>query len=143
MSSTEKILEAAKKLGGMIGEHEAAKKLEAATTKLQNDSEAQRTLNDYNRHLRMVAEKESQNQPIEVEDKHKLEELQNAVIHNALLRELQIAQMDFVDLMRRVDEAMQGPAATTVLPPEAAPQTATSPLTNPDLSDLSKLGGTR
>lgn len=129
MSNLDQILEAAKKLGTMISDHEAAKKLDNVIRMLKDDTDAQRLLNDYNRQIQTVAEKESKGQPIEVQDKHKLEELQKKVVRDPFLRDLQMAQMDYADLMRRVDEAIQG---TSPLP--ASGPTTASPLSNPDLS---------
>ena len=106
MTSTAQILEAAKKLGTLICEHDAAQKLEKYTGQLRNDTESQRALNDLNRHIQAIAEKESAKKPIEVEDKRKLEALQKSVVSNELLRTLQLAQMDYVDLLRQVDDAI-------------------------------------
>src|SRR5690606_31067800 len=98
----------------------AAKKFEDAVRKIESDTEAQRALNDYNRHVHKVAEKEAQGQPIEVEDKRQLERLQQAVVTNPTLRDFQVAQMDYLDLMRRGDEARtgasMGPAAGAEAP---------------------------
>ncbi|MEE9211368.1 MAG: YlbF family regulator [Phycisphaeraceae bacterium] len=128
MATTQDIQNAARELGKLIATHEAAVKFEATLKKLDADIEAQRVLNDYNRHLTMIAQKEQNSAPIEVEDKRKLEQLHNQVVQNPLLREFQVAQMDYVDLMRGVEEAMAGR-------PAAAPNVAaTSPLVNPDLS---------
>jgi cell fate (sporulation/competence/biofilm development) regulator YlbF (YheA/YmcA/DUF963 family) len=128
MANTDEILQAAAQLGQMIAEHDTAKKLEAVISRLRADTDAQRALNDFNRHVQSVSEKEAAGKPIEVADKHKLEQLQMAVIRNPILRDFQLAQMDYVDLMRRVDEAMQGQSA--------AAAEAVSPRMNPDLSDL-------
>lgn len=106
MASIEQIVSAAKDLGKLIASHDACSKFHAILHKLEKDLEAQRTLTDYNRHLQTIAEKEQNGQPIEVEDKRKLEQLQNGLIDNSLLREFQVAQMDFLDLMRRVDETI-------------------------------------
>jgi cell fate (sporulation/competence/biofilm development) regulator YlbF (YheA/YmcA/DUF963 family) len=108
MATTADILAAAEKLGEQLAQHDAAKKLESALKALQSNVESQRVLNDYNRHLQSLGEKEAAGRPIEVEDKHKLESLQKAVIMNPLLRQFQTAQMDYVDLLRRVDDAMLG-----------------------------------
>lgn len=112
MATTQEILKAAAALGELISSHDAAKKLESVARSLQGDIEAQRILNDFNRAMQAVAEKEAAGQPIEVADKKKVENLQGAVIRNPVLRQFQTAQMDYLDLMRRVDEAIQGgPAA--------------------------------
>lgn len=108
MTSTETILQAARDLGKQIAKHDAAVRLEQAMKKLDDNVDAQRLLNDYNRSTQSIAQKETEGKPIEVEDKHKLKQLQDQVMGNALLGQLQMAQMDYLDLMRRVDQAMSG-----------------------------------
>ena len=76
--------------------------------RFEADIEAQRLFNDYHRHLAKMGEKEAKGQPIEVEDKRQLERLQDGMSRSALLRDLQIGQMDYLDLMRQVDEAISG-----------------------------------
>src|ERR1043165_2883768 len=108
MATTDEIIAKAKELGKLIASHPAAAKFEETVRKLQADVDAQRALNDFNRHLQKIGEKEQAGRPIEVEDKRQLEKLQNAVIRNPLLGAFQMAQMDYLDLMRKVDEAMSG-----------------------------------
>ncbi len=106
MATTEEILKAAQDLGKLIATHPATEKFDAMVKKLSDDVEAQRVLNDYHRQAALIADKESQQQPIEVDDKKKLEQLHQQVIQHTLLGDLQVVQMDYLDLMRRVDEAM-------------------------------------
>lgn len=129
MATTQEILKEAKALGEKIATHDTAKTFEAAVKVLQDDIEAQRILSDYQRHIHTVSEKEAKGEPIEVEDKHKLEELQKGVMRNKNLRDFQMAQMDYLDLMRQVDAAING--VSDKAPPAAA---AASPLVNPDVS---------
>lgn len=132
MASTDEILREARKLGELVSKHEAAQKLERTLDQLQHDQDAQRVLTDYNRHLQTLAQKESEGKPIEVEDKRQLEALQKKVVLNPLLRDLQKVQMDYVDLLRRVDEAMTGQAPDAGGGAGAGPE-AGSPLINPDV----------
>jgi cell fate (sporulation/competence/biofilm development) regulator YlbF (YheA/YmcA/DUF963 family) len=122
MATTEEILKAARALGDTIGQHAATKKFEDAAMALQKDVEAQRALNDFNRFLQTLHEKETQGKPIEVAEKRKLETLQQAVIRNSTLSKFQMAQMDYMDLMRKVDAAINGEA-----PGEGIPGGATHP----------------
>lgn len=108
MASDEKLIQSAQELGALLGENPKVARLEAAIKKLREDTQAQRALNDLNRHLNAVAQKEMSGQPIEVADKQKLRDLQNTVVHNLVLREFQLAQMDYVDLVRKLDDAMYG-----------------------------------
>lgn len=102
MAQKQEILDAADALGKQIAEHEAAEKFEQATKALDDDVEAQRAVNDFQRHLQTLAEKQRNHQPIEPAEKQKLEELQMAVAMNIKVRALQQAQMDFLDLLREV-----------------------------------------
>jgi cell fate (sporulation/competence/biofilm development) regulator YlbF (YheA/YmcA/DUF963 family) len=135
MANDDQIMKSAQELGKMLGDHPKVARLEAAIEKLKGDTEAQRALNDFNRYLQAVTEKEMAGQPIEVSDKHRLQELQNAVVHNLVLREFQLAQMDYVDLVRAIDDAMYGrsaaAAAVGVTPRDDSPAHAASALANP------------
>lgn len=108
MASTQEIITAATDLGKLIASHDSAKRFEDVLKKLSQDVDAQRLLNDLNRHATKISQKEMQGQPIEVHEKHEIEKLRQSVARNAVLRDFQVAQMDYVDLMRQVDEAMAG-----------------------------------
>jgi cell fate (sporulation/competence/biofilm development) regulator YlbF (YheA/YmcA/DUF963 family) len=108
MATTQEIVQAAEALGKLIAGHPAAQRFEAAVQKLQQDSGAQRVLTDFNRMVEKLGQKEAAGQPIEVPEKRELERLRGELIRTSLLQELQVAQMDYVDLMRQVDEAMGG-----------------------------------
>lgn len=122
MATTQEILDASKNLGKLITTHPAAKRMDDLMKKLQADREAQRVLTDFNRHMQMLGQKEQSGRPIEVEDKRKMDLYQTAVAQNLVLRELQIAQMDYLDLMRQVDDLVNGAEG------EGAPAAAASPI---------------
>lgn len=108
MSDQQTILDAATTLGRLIAEHPSTQKLEGLVKQLDADTDAQRLMNDLNRHNQTLGEKQSKGEPIEVDDKRKLQELQQNVGLNPILRDLQMAQMDYIDLMRKVDERIGG-----------------------------------
>ena len=119
MVTTQEIVDSAVNLGKLLAKHEAVSELEAVLKQFQQDVDSQRLFNDYQRHMAKMAEKEAQGDPIEVEDKRRLQQLQEGVIHNPILRQLQIKQMDYLDLMRRVDEAITGQSSIGHLTPDA------------------------
>ncbi len=123
MATKTEILDAAKALGELIAKNPVGAKLEDAISQLQNDIDAQRVMTDYQRYLQTIGEKEAQGQPIEVADKQKLQALQQAVVHNLILQQFQVAQMDYLDLMREVDGAIGQQAA-----PGPGPAQPASPL---------------
>ncbi|MFN3166021.1 MAG: YlbF family regulator [Phycisphaeraceae bacterium] len=108
MASDKDILEQATKLGEMLAEHGTTKKLESASKAFEADVNSQRALADYQRFAQSLQQKAQQGQPIEVADKQKLESLQQAVITNPMLANMQRAEMDYVDLLRKIDAAIVG-----------------------------------
>lgn len=136
MATKQEIMDTAKELGKQIAKNEVGKKLETAIGKLEADADAQRTMADYQRFIQTLGEKEAAGQPIEVEEKQKLQTMQNAVVHNLTLQQFQIAQMDYLDLMREVDQVISaqstgqpGPGSHGSAPQQAAP----SPLITPGM----------
>jgi len=100
MADTSKIEQAAKDLGQMIADHEVGKEYQAATKAFNDDVEAQRLINDFTRTLQELGQKQAQQQPIEVADKKKLEDIQTKVAMNLQVRRMQTAQMNYLDLIR-------------------------------------------
>ncbi len=121
MASTQEILDQANALGELLAEHETAKAMESALKALQADTASQQALADLNRFGASLEEKAAQGKPIEVADKRKLEELQQAVVLNPLLAGFQRAQMDYTDLLRQVDDAITGRSAAEGQPQPQAP----------------------
>ncbi len=108
MPTTEEIIDAAEKLGQLINQHPAASAYNNAVVAIEANDDAKHLLTDYNRLMQTVMEKQQTGQPIEVDEKHKLEELQGKVIANDTLKALQVAEMDYADLRRKINEAIQG-----------------------------------
>ncbi len=124
MATTQEIMDAAHKLGKMLADHEAVKGVDGSVKALQSDLDAQRLLNDFNRHVNALGEKESRGLPIEVEDKRRLEQLQSSLATNLTVRRFQMAQMDYLDLRRKIDEAIDdelAPAGAGTAPVGASP----------------------
>lgn len=107
MPTTQEIIDAAQKLGQLIQQHQAATNYEEAVAAIEANPDAKSLLMDYNKLMQTVMEKQQTNQPIEVDEKHKLEELQTQVIDNQILKNLQVAEMDYADLRRKINQAIQ------------------------------------
>jgi len=126
MSSTEEIVELAQKLGALLGDHDVSTGLEKALGALQGDTASQQAIAEFNRFGSELEQKAAQGQPIEVADKQKLESLQQAVVMNPLLANFQQKQMDYVDLLRQIDDAIVGKGAAAPAPAQAG--SAPSPI---------------
>ncbi|MEM7576423.1 MAG: YlbF family regulator [Planctomycetota bacterium] len=110
MPTTDELTDAATKLGELLKDHDAVKNLHAANKAFADDTATQRALLDFQRAIAEVSAKEQAGQPIEVSDKKRLRDAQEAVIRNPMLGRMQTAQMDYFDLLRSLDKAMQDAA---------------------------------
>ncbi len=112
--TTAQIIEQATALGTLVSQHPATVAYQETVKKLEADLDAQRLMNDYNRQLQTLGEKESKGEPIEVEDKKKIGDLQSQIALNPILSKMQLVQMDYIDLMRKVESAMSMAASAGI-----------------------------
>jgi len=101
------IIEQAEKLGKAIAQSPAAAKLRAARKEVNGDAELSRLLKDYQAQSEKIARLEQDNQPVEVEEKRKLKALEEKLLASQQFKNLTAAQMDYVDLMRKVNSALR------------------------------------
>ena len=101
------LVELAEKLGKMIAASPAASRLRRAKKALNQEADTSKTLEDFRRQSEKLAKLEDENKPIEVEDKHLLRDLREKLLASETFKEFTGAQVEYVDLMRKVNEALQ------------------------------------
>jgi cell fate (sporulation/competence/biofilm development) regulator YlbF (YheA/YmcA/DUF963 family) len=104
-------IELARRLGKAIVDSPEAGAYRAARDELGADAEASKTLTDYQQQAEKIAQLEEANKPVEVDDKHKLQELNGKLIASDLFKKFTAAQMEYVDLMRKVNQALRSELA--------------------------------
>jgi len=103
----EKALAAAAELGRQIAQDEAFQRLRAAEGAVQADAAAQKVLDDFERQRGKIESLERARKPVEPEDKREMIRLSDAVHGNPKLQELVRAQADYMEMMNRVNKAIQ------------------------------------
>jgi cell fate (sporulation/competence/biofilm development) regulator YlbF (YheA/YmcA/DUF963 family) len=103
----EKALAAAAELGRQIAQEEAFQHLRTAENAVQGDAAAQKILGDFERQRRKIESLEGARKPVEPEDKREMIRLSDAVHGDPKLQELVRAQADYMELMNRVNKAIQ------------------------------------
>ena len=103
----EHILKLARDLGKQIAKHERFQALRQAEETVRNDAETRDLLAAAERQRKSLAEKESARKPIEPAEKHEMQRLNEALETNENLQPLAKAQADYLQLMKRVDEAIR------------------------------------
>ena len=107
------ILQLAERLGKAIAESAEAETLRTARRQMQAEEGLEQTLKDYQGEADKIAKLQDQNKPIEVDDKHKLEELQSKLLGSDAFKKYTAAQVEYVDLMRKVNESIRQQLAET------------------------------
>lgn len=104
---TNQIMEAAEKLGQMVAQHPAVEKYKSAQKSLQDDPDATRMMNDFNRQLMTLARQEESGMPVTDAQRRSLEGLQTQLASHLKVKNLNMAQVEFVDLMRKVSDGIR------------------------------------
>jgi len=101
------IIEMATKLGKAISESPQAAKLREVRKELDAHKDVLDTLKQYQEQAQKLEQMEHENKPVEVEDKHKLRDLHDNLIASEVFKRFTAAQVEYVDLMRQVNQALR------------------------------------
>ena len=101
------IIELAGRLGKAITESPQAAKLHQARKSLDQHKDLVQLLKDYQAQAEKTDRLEQENKPIEVEDKHKLQDLRDRLVASDVFKAYTAAQVEYVNLMRQVSDAMR------------------------------------
>ena len=118
---TQQILDAAEKLGQILKDHPAVERFKAAQKSVSDDPEAGRLLADFERQLETLGRQEQSGRPVTDAQRLQLESLQSKIVSHIKIKNLNLAQVEFVDLLRKVSQTYQRPLA------DAAPGVAKAP----------------
>ncbi len=101
------ITELAERLGKAIAQSRQASDLQAARDAMAKEPETEKLLNEFHEHSEKLAALEARNKPVEVDDKHKLQEMHGKLIASETFKKFTAAQVEYIDLMRKVNQAIQ------------------------------------
>lgn len=105
------IIAAAEKLGQLVAAHPAIAKYKDAQKAVASDSEASKMMTEFGTTLETLARQEQSGMPMSDAQRQKLELLQMNIASNLKIKALNIAEVDFTDLLRKVSQAWQRPVA--------------------------------
>jgi cell fate (sporulation/competence/biofilm development) regulator YlbF (YheA/YmcA/DUF963 family) len=104
---TQQILDAAEKLGELLKQHPAVERFKSAQKAVNQDPEASRLLQEFERQLESLGRQEQQGKPVTDAQRMQLESLQSKIVSHLKIKNLNMAQMEFVDLLAKVRQAYQ------------------------------------
>jgi cell fate (sporulation/competence/biofilm development) regulator YlbF (YheA/YmcA/DUF963 family) len=119
---TQQIIQAAEKLGQMLKEHPAVERFKSAQKSVAEDAEAARLLGEFDRQIEALARQEQTGRPVTDAQRIQLESLQSKIVSHIKIKNLNLAQVEFVDLLRKISQTYQRPLAEA--PANAGPKLA-------------------
>jgi cell fate (sporulation/competence/biofilm development) regulator YlbF (YheA/YmcA/DUF963 family) len=105
---TQTILADADKLGQLVAQHPAVAKYRAAQKSVADDPDASRLLRDFDRLLETLGRQEASGLPVTDAQRTQLESLQSQIMTHIKVKALNMAQLEFIDLLRKVNQSIQG-----------------------------------
>ena len=108
---TDQIIQEAEKLGQLVAQHPAVARYKQAQRAVADDPEAGRLLADFDRQLESLGRQEQSGMPVTDAQRMQLESLQGRIISHLKIKALNLAQVEFVDLLRKVTQTIQRPLA--------------------------------
>jgi cell fate (sporulation/competence/biofilm development) regulator YlbF (YheA/YmcA/DUF963 family) len=117
-------MDAAEKLGKMVAEHPAVAKYQAAQKAVAEDQEASRLLSEFDKALEKLARQEQSGMPVTDAQQQQLQALQSRIVSHIKVKALNLAQVDFIDLLRKVNQTIQKPLQGAAPAAHAAPAAA-------------------
>jgi cell fate (sporulation/competence/biofilm development) regulator YlbF (YheA/YmcA/DUF963 family) len=129
-ADTQQIVAEAEKLGQLVATHPAVQRYKDAQRAVAADPEAGRLLADFDRTLDALGRQEQAGMPVSDAQRMQLEQFQSRIVSHLKIKALNLAQVEFVDLLRKVTQTVQaqvqGPAGGPQAggPPGAPPAPA-------------------
>lgn len=101
------IIQLAEALGKAIGAAPEAAAMRDARQALQGKPELRQMLNDYQGQINRIGRLEHEGKPVDAADKQKLQAMHDKLIADPVFKKLTEAQMDYVELLRKVNNAVK------------------------------------
>jgi cell fate (sporulation/competence/biofilm development) regulator YlbF (YheA/YmcA/DUF963 family) len=124
---TQQILDEAEKLGQLVSQHPAVDRYKQAQKAVADDAEASRLMADFERAYAKLAQQAEAGLPVTDAQRDQLESIQSKIVSHIKVKNLNLAQVEFVDLLRKVGQTIQKPLAGGAGPAApGAPKIATT-----------------
>jgi cell fate (sporulation/competence/biofilm development) regulator YlbF (YheA/YmcA/DUF963 family) len=130
MADTNDILNAAANFGALVGTHPAIAAYREIVRQLDLDVGAKTLLQQYEQLIEQLSMKEQMGQPIEVAEKKAFEQLQQSIMMNQTLKKFGSAQQEYMELMKKVQETING-GMTGQIPADASAAGGAAPAAAP------------
>jgi len=102
----DQMIKLAEELGKKLAAQPATRRFLARQNALSGDQDAQKLVEQFQKQAQKIADLEGRGSPVEPTDKNKLSELQSQLAGNATVKEFLAAQVEYVDMMKNINQAI-------------------------------------
>jgi len=106
---TQQIISEAEKVGQLVAQHPAVARYKDAQKSVSGDPEATRLLADFDKQLEALARQEQSGMPVTEAQQMQIQSLQSRIASHLKIKNLHLAQVEFIDLLRKVTQTIQKP----------------------------------
>ncbi len=111
MDSSEKTtgssMDLAEKLGEALSQSDQAQALRDAKDSVEDNPELIELMTEYQQHMDKLSQQERMGETVELDDKRRLKDLHDKLVADPAFKKFNEAQMEYVDLMRRINEILR------------------------------------
>lgn len=104
---TQQIMDEASRIGDLVAQHPAVARYKEARKAVEQDPEANRLMADFDRQLETLARQQASGAPITDAQQQQLESLQSRIVSHLKIKALNLAQVEFIDLLRKITQTIQ------------------------------------
>jgi cell fate (sporulation/competence/biofilm development) regulator YlbF (YheA/YmcA/DUF963 family) len=104
---TQQLMTEAEKLGRLVAQHPAVARYKSAQKAVSDDPEAGRLLADLDRQIESLSRQEQSGLPISDAQRASLESAQSRVVSHIKIKNWNLAQVEFIDLLRKITQTIQ------------------------------------
>ena len=107
-ADTTQILAEADKLGQLVAQHPAVDRYKQAQKAVADDPDTNRAMAEFERQYETLIRQEQSGMPTTDAQRQQLEAAQSRIVSNIKVKALNMAQVEFMDLLRKVNQATLG-----------------------------------
>jgi cell fate (sporulation/competence/biofilm development) regulator YlbF (YheA/YmcA/DUF963 family) len=104
---TQQLMDEATKLGQLAAQHPAVARYKLARDAVDKDAEAGRMLAEFDRQIESLTRQQQSGMQITDAQQHALETLQTRIVSHIKIKAMKLAEVEFVDLLRKITQTIQ------------------------------------
>ena len=109
---TDQLIAEAEKLGQLVAQHPAVARYKDAQKAVEADPDAGRLMGEFNRQMDTLERQMQAGMNVTDAQRANIEALQARIVSHLKIKALNLAQVEFVDLLRKITQTIQKPLGT-------------------------------